>query len=145
MNSTSSTEGITDLTDRVSITDAQTGQRSCDLSTHGFGAVLCLDRRFINRPHPDRGVENRLCHLSNDGNSQAIFDDAVETLEGLLDEHSRVLVHCQYGKNRSVAVAAACLAKQLGISAEESLRRVSEARGGVVSESLRASVLRHCS
>ncbi|MCB0323334.1 MAG: dual specificity protein phosphatase family protein [Bdellovibrionales bacterium] len=121
------TDEITEIAEGLFITDSTSGQ-SLDLSDKGFDAVLCLDRRRYQNPHPDRKVTCVLAALPERNCQASHFDTAVGMLKRLVKEHGKVVVHCTHGQNRSVAVVAAYLV-DTGMDPEEALDFVGKRRG----------------
>ncbi len=60
--------------------------------------------------------------------SYSSFENAAETLHEALENDKTVLIHCHAGQSRSVAVAAAALARQQGCRFSEALAQIEDAR-----------------
>ena len=99
------------------------------LSSEGYRALLCLDRRSWRFPHPDSGLTTQLHHLSESQNSDYLFAEAVFSLRQLVEKHGRVLVHCRAGVHRSVCVVAGYLCVAEGWSSQDAMQFVATRRG----------------
>jgi hypothetical protein len=86
--------------------------------THGSPASPARGDTVVDRPLVD-----------GPRNDAEAFADAVDSLRSLLVRGERVLVHCSAGASRSVAVAAAALAVDGDVPADEALATVCAARG----------------
>src|SRR5262245_24827231 len=103
---------VTWITNRVAITNFFSAHDRQVLAEHGVKAILCLDRELVGEPAAERGLAAlELVHLNDGPNPTPSFRAAVETLERLVADHGRVLVHCRAGRSRSVAVVAAYLTR----------------------------------
>lgn len=79
--------------------------------------------QFFSFPIEDRGTPS----------SRQATLNLVKSLEEYLTEGKNIGIHCRQGIGRS-ALIAACILVLSGVDTEESLRRVSEARGSQVPE-----------
>jgi protein-tyrosine phosphatase len=62
--------------------------------------------------------------VDNEGNPEWLLRAAVEAVTGLLRAGVPTLVACSAGASRSPAVAAVALARWLGVSPEDGLKRI---------------------
>lgn len=128
---------VTWITDQVAITNFLTAHSKEPLAQHQVRAVLCLDQTLEGCPPEERGLSClRVVHLIDGHNEMHRFKHAVATLEKLVAEHQRVLVHCRAGRSRSIAVVAGYLMKALGVEAEEALARVRAKREAAIAPEL---------
>ena len=107
------------------------------LAQHKVAAVLCLDQELQGGPRTDRGLDCiRVVHLKDGLNERAVFKQAVEALDELVQGHGRVVVHCRAGRSRSVAVAAAYLMKAQQMEADVALEFVKAKRPSALAPEL---------
>lgn len=118
---------ISEITPEISITDSVTAASS-PLAELGYRALLCLDAGSLADRQRLEGLEVCIRHLHPQESSLAPFNDAVATLASLIEEHGRVLVHCNMGECRSVCVVAAYLVRKHGERPDEALSRVARLR-----------------
>lgn len=94
-------------------------------------ARLCREQsiEFLSFPIVDRNIPVSLPEFSR----------FVEKVASLLRENKSVVVHCRQGVGRAGLLAACALIRN-GISADEALSRISQARGCVVPETEKQKV-----
>lgn len=127
-------EGIL-ITNRVSAHDPQA------LMGSKIDAILALDGSHLGSQAETYGVKEIVNMRLEDGeNAQSLFEDAVEALKKLTEQHARVLVHCHAGQSRSPSVVAGYLVKYKGLSPEEALAAVKAKRSCCISHHLEESV-----
>lgn len=132
---------ITNVTEKISLTDGRTAA-STNLAELGFKAVLCLDRSSFDDRHSADGLEVVLEHIEPRVTSPR-FSEVVTRLGDLIRKHGKVLVHCNKGQVRSVAVVAGFLTREQGANALDILRHISTIRDsvGLIPRSLELAVL----
>jgi protein-tyrosine phosphatase len=134
---------VTWITNKVAITNFFSAHSKSILAEHKVKAVLCLDRELQGDSPEDRGVECiRVVHMKDGPNETRLFKEAVSTLEGLLADYNRVVVHCRAGRSRSIAVVAAYLMKVRDWGADEALAFVMAKRPASVAPELVDLVVR---
>jgi protein-tyrosine phosphatase len=77
---------------------------------------------------PPAGIYLKIGLVDGPGNKQEKFNLAVKTLTSLMEKGLNVLIHCHEGKSRSVAVAAAHLAKKEGSHLGDALTTIKKVR-----------------
>ena len=128
---------ITSITDRIAITNFYSAHQRDLLAEHKVDAILCLDRELLGDSAEARGVERiEVVGLVDGPNDMAIFERAVAALESLVENHSRVVVHCRAGRSRSIAVVAAYLKKSEGLDATDALEFVKSKRPSALAREL---------
>jgi hypothetical protein len=116
---------ITWITDQIAITNFYSAHQKGLLAEHAVSAILCLDRELLGDAAESRGAERiEVVDLVDGPNDMAIFERAVAALESLVENHSRVVVHCRAGRSRSIAVVAAYLKRVEGLDATAALEFV---------------------
>ena len=104
--------GVTDVVSML--TPAEVIEVGLQLEAH---VCASAEIRFHRHPVGDRGIPLR-----------APFDAFIDTLVPILREGGFIAVHCRAGIGRSTVVAAALLIR-LGVSAQDALFLISNARG----------------
>jgi protein-tyrosine phosphatase len=128
---------VTWITDSVAITNFFSAHSKAVLTEHKVKAVLCLDRELQGSPPGDRGIDCvRVMHMKDGPNEMRLFKEAVATLERLLADYNRVVVHCRAGRSRSIAVVAAYLMKARDLGADEALAFVMAKRAASIAPEL---------
>lgn len=127
---------VTWITPTVAITNFFSAHDPTVVAAHNVRAILCLDRDLAGDPACDRGLDQvEVFHLVDGPNSLALFEQAVNLLQSLIERHGRVLVHCRAGRSRSIAVVAAYL-KKTGMETEQALDAVRSKRTAAIAPEL---------
>lgn len=122
---------ITYVTDELAIGDSQDAREA---TQNTFDSSLCvaIDLDICDKVDPDVRNFNVRRHkiglYDGPGNHPLVFAAAVLTLEGLVSQGKRVLVHCHAGQSRSPMVAAAWVAYKGRTSLEDALEQIMAAR-----------------
>ena len=122
---------ITYVTDELAIGDSQDARY---LTQDKFDAALCvaIDLDICDKEIPDVKTyyvrRHKIGLYDGPGNHPLVFASAVLTLEGLISQNKRVLVHCHAGQSRSPMVAAAWVAYKGRTSLEDALEQIMAAR-----------------
>ena len=115
------------ITDRIAIGNVDDAMNTEQLEREGVTAVLSLFE--IPKFTSDcRLVQQRITFDDGPGNSIEVLDDVLSTLDILLTEHHKVLVHCMEGVSRSPFVVACHLALRNKINLSNALNLVAEKR-----------------
>jgi protein-tyrosine phosphatase len=116
------------ITDRLHVGDRAAARDVAGLTDAGVTAVLRLTHG-TPPAYPDSLTVVERPLIDGPQNDRANFRAAVDRLTALLDAGETVLVHCSAGSSRSVAVAAATLARRDGTDVETALARVRSVHG----------------
>ncbi|MGH7905122.1 MAG: dual specificity protein phosphatase family protein [Candidatus Binataceae bacterium] len=106
------------------ITAVQNLQDNADLKINGIDVRALEDAyhksgiRFARTPIPDSGADAMSAHLK----------EALEQLKILIDDHQRVLLHCNGGLNRAPTLAIAFMRAYCGMSLDEAMAHVKRRR-----------------
>ena len=122
---------ITYVTDEIAIGDSQDAR---GITQDKFDAALCvaIDLDICDKVDPEVRSYNVRRHkvglYDGPGNHPMLFAAAVLTLDGLVNQDKRVLVHCHAGQSRSVMVASAWVAYKKRSSLEDALAQIMASR-----------------
>ena len=129
------------VVDVVAIGNAREAANPDVLRAGGFASVLSLIEATLSEEEVEAAglgeVELEVVPLiDGPGNETGRFRRACDVLVDLAAQARPVLVPCHAGRSRSVAVVAAFLARQHGLTAEEAPRRVASRREAAVTPAL---------
>ena len=118
------------ITDQIAIDNYLDAQNATLLQDEGILSILGLTDTLKDVDSEDLGVEDIEVIALNDGpgNHPQHFIRAVETLADFVKYSPPVLVHCHAGRSRSVIVVEGYFMKELGISPQEAIRKISSKR-----------------
>ena len=122
---------ITYVSDEIAIGDSQDARAA---NQDKFDATLCvaIDLDICDKVDPDVRNYNARRHkvglYDGPGNHPMLFAAAVMTLESLVNQNKRVLVHCHAGQSRSVMVASAWVAYKKLSSLDDALAQIMATR-----------------
>lgn len=122
--------GMDQITEKIWLGDSHAAMDIKSLRQAGITAVLNVakDWGFSNYKDPSINYYH-VGLIDGSGNEQYEFDAAVHTLESILHDGHKVLVHCHAGVSRSPTIVATYIAKQTGHSLNHSIDFVGEKRG----------------
>jgi protein-tyrosine phosphatase len=105
---------------------------------HAFRAVISLDGSMTEDRALALGYDDCVSHhlIDGRGNDPVLFKRIVEDLSSMASSCTPVLVHCQAGRSRSVAVVAGFLVRANGWSAEAAFDFIARRRETAVQDGL---------
>jgi protein-tyrosine phosphatase len=118
------------ITDSIAIGNFADAQDSSLLIREGVVAVLGLIDTLSAVEPLMLGVSDiRIVEMEDSAHSDvATFLRAVEVLGELIQQHSKVLVHCHAGRSRSAVVVAGYLMKAMNLDADQAIELISSRR-----------------
>ncbi len=123
----SNNEDINRIIDRLYISNISTAMNEKILDENNIiGIVSCISHDYI--PLKKRTYRFINCYDDEGFDISQYFDECGAFINSMITTERNVLVHCMYGKSRSVAIVIAYLIKYKGMTCMEALEMVRLAR-----------------
>jgi protein-tyrosine phosphatase len=109
------------ITPGVFVTSLKTAQDAAKMKSHSISHVLSVAGDYQRIP----GVEYLCLTLPGSGDVSGNFDKCATFIAGAVNGGRKVVVHCQHGQSRSVAMVLAYLIKEKQMSQSDAFALVS--------------------